>query len=348
MTESKKTGKTIFELISRSFKIYFDNFPKLTRVMLFPVFGQVLGMILIFVVNYFYTQKYLVKIADGTLNHNILLAIIGMFVLMVPGFILFVKAFWEYLVAMVSLNKMVWNIEKTETFEHFKLYNKEIADRKKDYIILLLLLTVIWLFIVLIFPVLSFMAGLFVHISPELIKQLGENPSPELIAQNSGIIISYILANLAVFIISTVIIIFLSVKISLAFQVFAFENIKPLDVIKKSWNLLRGNFWRTVFLGFVLMFFTATVVPLIFNIVIITSGLINYLVMPFDAYISILLGGEEFGNIMQQAQLSRVELAAQTVFASIDGIITSLMLPLGSAAFTLLYFDILERKNADV
>ena len=35
--------------------------------------------------------------------------------------------------------------------------------------------------------------------------------------------------------------------LSLSFQVFAFENISAENVIKRSWSLVEGNFWRYFF-----------------------------------------------------------------------------------------------------
>lgn len=313
MTETIKIGANIFNLIFNAFKIYFKNIFSLTRVMLFPVFGQVLGIFLILGAAFFYTTHYLSKIQ----SQNLFLPIWGLILLVLPGFALFIKAFWEYLVVYVSLNTMVRDIKDTGKFEHFKVHNSYVAERKKDYVILLLLITLIWLIIILF-------------------------PFSALISAPVGKLIYTIMTT-----ISIILSIVVSVKLCLVYQIFAFEAIKPLEVVKKSWELLKNNFWRAFLLG-VIIYIVTEIIAEIITYVISLTPLINYIKAAFDAYIKIFAQIPAFMEFLTKSGLTPDIFSLEMTLNFISSTILVLMTPLGSACFTLLYLDILERKNANV
>ncbi|HBG48401.1 MAG TPA: hypothetical protein DDW90_02620 [Cyanobacteria bacterium UBA9971] len=315
-----KSGTNIFAIIFKSLMIYIQNFLPLSRIMLFPVFGQIIGIFLIFYPNYLYTEKYLAKLSGENLEQNLVFILLGLILMVIPGFAVFLKAFWDYMIAMVSLNPIVSDIEKKGSFGDFKVYNNSVKLKTNNYVILLLLMTLFWLGI-LIFPFLSFFLGFFI---------------------NSVLITPIFLLMIFISIIFSII---LSVNLSLIFQVFAFESISPVEVIKKSWNLMKGNFWRTTFMGIVLLIVTSALIPGIITAILDKSPLMTHLITSFEAYVNLFAKNQTFIEFLANYKMTPFGLSVTLAVSTVGTIITAMMLPLGSACFTLLYFDILGRKR---
>ena len=315
-----KSGTNIFAIIFKSLMIYIKNFLPLSRVMLFPVFGQLIGIFLIFYPNYLYTEKYLAKLSGENLEQNLVFILLGLILMVIPGFAVFLKAFWDYMIVMVSLNPIVSDIEKKGNFGDFKIYNNSVKLKTNNYVILLLLMTLFWLGF-LVFPFLSFFLGFFI---------------------NTVLITPIFLMMVIASIIFSII---LSVNLSLVFQVFAFESISPVEVIKKSWNLMKDNFWRTTFMGIVLLFVTSLIVPGLITSILDKSPLMTHLINSFEAYVSLFAKNQAFVEFLANYKLTPFALSVTLAVSTIGTIITAMMLPLGSACFTLLYFDILDRKR---
>lgn len=319
MTKTKG-GINIFVIIFKSLMLYIKNFLPLTRVMMFPVLGQIIGLTLVFYPTFMYVQNFMAKLTAGNLQQNLLLILLGLFLIIIPGFAIFIKAFWDYMIAMVSLNAMAADIIKKGNLGDFKVYNSAAKMRTNDYIILLLLLTLLWIFIT-VFPFFAFTVGLFV---------------------NSSLVVPIFLLMV---LISVVFAIILSVRLCLAFQIFAFETISPVEVLKKSWKLMNGNFWRTIFMGIVLIIVTGLIIPALICSIIEKSFLVNYLVPPFQSYVNIFAKNQGFITLLAKANMTPFSLALTTALTTVGAAITAIMLPWGSASFTMLYFDILDRKR---
>ncbi|MEI8390756.1 MAG: hypothetical protein WCG23_12840 [bacterium] len=316
-----KSGTNIFVIIFKSLMIYIKNFFPLSRVMLFPVFGQIIGIFLIFYSTYFFREQYLSKVSGENLQQNLLLILLGLLLLVLPGFLIFIKAFWDYMIVMVSLNPMIFDISKKGTFGDFKIYNSSVKLKTNNYVILFLLITFLWLGI-LIFPFLTFFLGAFI---------------------NTAFIAPIFLAMV---LISVIFSIMLSVNISLAFQIFAFEAISPVEVLKKSCNLMKGNFWRTLSMGIILLFVTTFFIPELFNTFIEKTPFFSYLIQPFEAFANIIFKDNmfQYGH-WADLKITPFGIAETMALCTVDVVLTAMMLPWGSACFTLLYKDILDRKK---
>jgi hypothetical protein len=315
-----KSGTNIFVIIFKSLMIYIKNFLPLSRLMLFPVFGQIIGLFLIFYPTYLYKEYYLAKLSGDNLQQNLVFILLGSLFIVIPGFAVFLKAFWDYMVAMVSLNPMVSDIEKKRNLDDFKVYNSSVKLKTNNYVILLLLLSVLWL-AVCIFPFFAFFLGLFIN----------------------AVFIAPIFLLMAL--ISVIFSIILSVNLSLAFQIFAFESISPIEIIKKSWNLVKGNFWRTVFMGIVLLIATLFIVPGLIASIVEKSPLMDYLIHPFESYVNLFSKNPVFIEFLSNIKMTSFGFSVTLALSTVGTIITAMMLPWGSASFTLLYFDILNRKK---
>lgn len=95
-----KVKNSIWFVIFDGLKIYFSNIDKFILFMLFPVFGQIIGLALTFGL----TVGFADKVAQKAHTMNSAMAII--LLLAIPGMLIFLKAFWDYMVAYVALNSM--------------------------------------------------------------------------------------------------------------------------------------------------------------------------------------------------------------------------------------------------
>ena len=96
----EKIKNSIWFVIFDGLKIYFSNIDKFILFMLFPVFGQIIGLALTFGL----TVGFADKVAQKAQSMNSAMAII--LLLAIPGMLIFLKAFWDYMVAYVALNSM--------------------------------------------------------------------------------------------------------------------------------------------------------------------------------------------------------------------------------------------------
>lgn len=335
MSKAKSAGLNIFQIIFNGLKIYIRNFIPLFKVMLFPVFGQLIGIILILYPTYLLSQQLPKMMSPEFMANNIILVFLLLLLVAVPGFFIFIKAFWEYMIAMVSLNSMTSNIMKQGHIKDSYIHTQTTKLKTKEYVTLLLILSLIWL-IGLLLP-----AIVFLFRNPFDINQ-------------AAVWLGFIGLEVGACFILTIV----SVYLSLCFQVIAFENITPIKIIKKSWELVEGNFWRTFFLAIAMSLITGLLVPCIFQMIIDSTPLMAILTHPFQAYAATIMGSSEtlstisqFTSIMGTQLIpnspdSIIQVGKTFTSATIGIIITSLLLPLGSACYTQLYFDIVNRKNS--
>jgi len=131
MAKKKNTPLNIF---MESVGLYFSNFDKFVKYMTFPVLGQIIGLSLTFLLIYFYTQnmpKIIEKIP--TLANFTTLFTIGI-LLILPGLLIFMKAFWEYLVAYGAVNSMLENLLKSGKVYDFDAHTELIKRRSVPFI----------------------------------------------------------------------------------------------------------------------------------------------------------------------------------------------------------------------
>jgi len=311
---------TILKIFLKGLSLYVRNFLPLSRAMIFPVFGQIAAIALILCPVYFYTQVFLANMSAVTLQKYLIFIFIGLILMVVPGFIIFIKAFWDYMVVMVSLNTMVSDIIENKPQVSFKVHSGAVKLRTKDYLLLLFILMGIWLVLLAAPFVLLFLSAMVLN--------------------RIFAIIIFILSMVACLALLAVI----SVYLSLSFQVFAFEAISAKDVLMKSYEMIENNFLRTVALGVALFIVTGAVVPVVFQELIKISPAISYIVVPFQSYLEVLLVNTNLLEEFAKFNITLPGLSRETALMSIGTAITMFILPLGSACFTLLYFDIKERK----
>ena len=135
-----KTG--VFEIFIEGVKLYFLNFDKFMQYLAFPVFGQILGMILTLLASYFYAVNLPKWIAQGgnfKLFDNFSMIFLVLILITLPGLLIFAKALWDYLVAYGAINSMTDNMVKSGRVYDFAAHNELITRRTAGFVCLWLL-----------------------------------------------------------------------------------------------------------------------------------------------------------------------------------------------------------------
>ncbi len=131
MTKKTQTPMGIF---TESIGLYFSNFDKFVKYMTFPVLGQIAGLGLVFLVTFFYTANLPALIERFSLFDNFTFLILISIVITLPGLAIFVKAFWEYLVAYGAINSMLDNMLKSGRVYDFDAHTELIKRRTIPFI----------------------------------------------------------------------------------------------------------------------------------------------------------------------------------------------------------------------
>lgn len=161
-----KMKNSIWFVLFEGLKIYFSNIDKFILYMLFPVLGQVLGIVLCFGLTLGLSDKIAAK-ADSISS-----AMLFILLLAIPGLLIFAKAFWDYVVAYVALNSMTEGAVTSGKVYDFKSHNEVATRRSFKYIGFLLILSVLmslgtsiffiipgfvlWIYLILIFQIFTF------------------------------------------------------------------------------------------------------------------------------------------------------------------------------------------------
>lgn len=159
-------NKTVFNIFTDALGIYIQHLPTFIKYMTFPVLGQFAGILLAFGLSLGFAYNAVNIVSDEALILPITL------MLTIPGLIIFVKAFWAYLVAYVAVSSMTENTTKSGRIYDISAHEKVATKRVQDFIGLWLLFglftlvaslppmwffgAVIFIFLVLIFQVFTF------------------------------------------------------------------------------------------------------------------------------------------------------------------------------------------------
>ncbi len=166
----EKIKNSIWFVIFDGLKIYFSNIDKFILYMLFPVFGQIIGLALTFGLTIGLADKVASKATSMTSAMGIIL------LLALPGLLIFMKAFWDYMVAYVALNSMTEGALTTGRVYDFQSHREVATRRALKYIGFLLVVgllsaagilssaiilgivpaLIIWVFFIIVYQVFTF------------------------------------------------------------------------------------------------------------------------------------------------------------------------------------------------
>jgi hypothetical protein len=287
------------------------------------------------------------KISDSTFLVG------GVLLFLSFGIFMHVRGFWSYLVYFVSLNiNVVQDLQALETAESlssgggFKAAYAVITRRANGYILLLLALTVIWFCPNILGFILSWISSWF-------------------IPEGSPLYWVSQVVNLLLGLLVSLLVTIFSIYICFSFQVFALENtpISPIHALKRSIQLVRGNFWRVTFIITLLGIVTNGLVPMLVGLfmegtqlaaLISSVAMENVVKAILEAFFYLGKGSvavEVFKLLEKQMLLLNPdfslvkELSRACVEILFQSFAVSLLLPLGTFVFTVLYLDLLARST---
>lgn len=128
----QRVNSNVLSVLTQGLQIYFSNIDKFLIYMLFPVFGQLIGLVLAFCLPLALAHT----IADKV--DNPVSAMIYLLILAAPGLLIFTKAFWDYMVAYVALNSMTEGAITSGKVYDFQSHNEVATRRTFNYVIFLL------------------------------------------------------------------------------------------------------------------------------------------------------------------------------------------------------------------
>ena len=138
-----KIENSIWFVLGEGFKIYLKNFTQFTRYMLFPVFGQIVGIALIFGLSGWYGLNLPIWAEENLFFQDYNNIIITLLLITAPGFILFLKAFWDFMVAYGALNSMADAVLTTGRLYDLDAHTKVITNRAPQFIGLLITISIL-------------------------------------------------------------------------------------------------------------------------------------------------------------------------------------------------------------
>lgn len=162
--DKDNTFVSVMKIFFEGVKLYFLNFEKFFKYMAFPIFGQIIGIVLIFAASYIFTLHVSELTTKSPVFDNIPLVFFILALLTLPGFFIFCKAFWEYLIAMASLNSMASTLLEGGKLDDLALHAELIKRRSGSYILFMFLISIIYL--MLSFPILwGLLVVVFVYLA---------------------------------------------------------------------------------------------------------------------------------------------------------------------------------------
>lgn len=327
---------SLWRILQQTLAYYRQHGAAFTRVLLLPVAQMALasyGCVALVngLVDYAITQQ-----TDLVQNHLwLVLTLIGLICLMALFFV--IRGGWQYVVYWASLNRNALEAIEQKPIDFKAAYQAVSQQQKRPYQLLLA-----------IYCALPLGASLPVLLTPLLIglfSGMSELAGPLLLLVScllSGLLLSIWLVA--------------AVFMSFIFQIAGLEPLpgSPAATLLYSARLTLQRFWATLGLQVILLIVT----NYLLNLPLALLLRLLHLSQPLDALNqwliqSTLEGAHISAKTDMQAQLLSLadshvpELAASVTDAILMLLITALLLPLGTFAFTLLYRDILAHFKTD-
>ena len=154
----KKSNKFVgtFQIFLSSLKTYFLYLDQLLKYMAFPVLGQLISVVLMFTLAYYFRLHLEGLSANEFFAHRITNLYIIFFVILFPLILVFMKSFYEYLIAFTALNTVFYTANKNKAKKvDFKACNAVITRRLGSYVFLMLLVSLL-LSVPLFAPIIAF------------------------------------------------------------------------------------------------------------------------------------------------------------------------------------------------
>lgn len=149
--------KRLLNIFFEGLKIYCLNIHKFTLYMAFPVLGQLIGSYLVFAPTFWFSQNMSNLIEKYPMLNDTSAVLLTALLITIPGMIVVLKAFWDYLIAYGALNSMTEGYLNTGKVYDFKSHREVVLNKTFSFIILWLLFSIFVLIsIIPIFWILGF------------------------------------------------------------------------------------------------------------------------------------------------------------------------------------------------
>ena len=293
-----KLQDSVWFIFGETIKIYISNFFKYTTYMAFPILGQLFGIIWVFASTFVLTDNFEYVAAKFPALNDYPSFMLAVLLLALPGLMLFIAAFWQFLIAYGALNSMTEGALSSGHVYDFAAHKELIIRRTPKYIGLWLLYSI---FVALAsFPLLWVLGGIFF------------------------------------------------IYFILIFQVFTFEeDLSVGGYFRKSFDLICGNFERTVALVLILVVLTFYLIPMGFNVVLDILNLRNFLtdaIIPFVSNLPL----DSYNQMFSTLNIPPVTpdmLAKSILEQSVFLVAFGFTLPVRSICWTLWYKILGEKKD---
>lgn len=277
-------NKTVFGTFTEAIGIYLQHLPTFLKYMTFPVLGQFLGVILAFGLSLGFAFNATFSGIDQALIFPITL------ILTVPGLVILVKAFWEYLIAYVAISSMAENTVKSGKIYDIDAHKQVALKRVPDFVGLWLLFG-LFSFVAFLPPMWGFGAVIFVFLV-------------------------------------------------LIFQVFTFEKLAtPTECFKRSWALVKTDFWGTLGLLALVGILTYWLLPKLAEIILTAIQVMTFFTMLIDPMLtdSINTWNTALSTLNIPFVITSLMITKMIVGSIVSMLVICYTLPIRSIAWTLWY-----------
>lgn len=154
-----KVDKSVWQIFFEALKIFCMNIHKFFFYMSFPILGQVLGIFLIFGLTYWFNNNINLILEKYPVMNNLSTVTTAIILLALPGLLIFLRAFWDYLIAYGALNSMTEGAISSGRIYDFPAHNAVVKNRAFSYILLWILFGIFTTFAS--FPLFWVLGGIF-------------------------------------------------------------------------------------------------------------------------------------------------------------------------------------------
>ena len=277
-------NKTVFGTFTEAVGIYLQHLPTFLKYMTFPVLGQFFGVLLAFGLSLGFAFNATTSGVDPSMILPLTL------ILTIPGLVIFVKAFWEYLIAYVAISSMAENTVKSGKIYDINAHKQVALKRIPDFVGLWLLFGV-FTSVALLPPMWGFGAVIFIFLV-------------------------------------------------LIFQVFTFEKFAtPIECFKRSWVLVKSDFWGTLGLLALVGFLTYWLLPKVFELILTAIQVMTLLTMLIDPMLtdSINTWNTALTTLGVPFVITSLMITKMIVGTIVSTLVICYTLPIRSIAWTLWY-----------
>ncbi len=319
-------SRGIGQILKESVALYRTEWWVFTRPLLLPVLLKIVGMILAVLLPLFIFNTF----TDWVFTLRVPVRLFTFFILPFPGIALMCRGFWLYMVYMTSFNINLMECLQGGAPDFEKAFRRVPV---KAYSQVLLVLLAIW-----VPAIIAYSVGLS-----------GSALSGDNWVAVVGFLLTFGFLSLVLVLAATV----FAVYFSLAFQVFSLEPTlqgSGMAVVKRSFQLVKNNFWRTLLLLTIMAITTGMVIPFVVTLILDLLHLTHLLRPPALYFIHTMLNSIPTGTI-HQLETFGVDVYDEAPLLALDVVhlftntaITLLLLPLGTFVQGLLYLDIRAQK----